>query len=66
VGLSALVGLVPVVRLEEGVDEGQHDLGPAAPLDREDEGDAEQEVGRDGLDVARVAARLLGDLRGRT
>jgi len=62
VGLAALVGLVAVVRLEEGVDEGQHDLGPAASLDREDERDAEQEVGRDGLDVAGVAARLLGDL----
>ena len=63
VRLSVLERLVAVVRFEERVDELEEDLLPRPRLDRHQERDAEEQVRRDALDVPRVAAALLGDVR---
>jgi hypothetical protein len=62
VRLAPLERLVLVVGLEEGVHEREEHPALTRPLDRHQERDAEEHVRRDRLDVARVAARGLGDL----
>ena len=61
--LAVLERLVAVVGLEEAVHQLEEHLGVTAILDRDEEGNAEEQVRRDGLDVTGVAARALGDLR---
>jgi hypothetical protein len=56
-----------VLVLVVGLEEALHEVDPhpriAPALDGHEEGNAEQQVRRDGLDVARIAAALLGDGR---
>ena len=60
--LAVLEWLVAVVGLEEAIHQLEEDLRASAAVDGDEEGNAEEQVRRDALDVTGVAARALGDL----